>query len=605
MIITFRKVALLLVMCCSAQVTLAQLPRCSALTPPVVVNSTTTPTGPVVCQANKAQGTPLLVGAVAQLAYNAGFRCSALVSAIAVVNAESGYDPQLEDYNVTRNGGIRSTDRGLWQLNTKIWPVCAANDACALNAVNATQYAARLYTLNGNTFNWWLATQGSNYSAAIPAAQQAAKQFNGPCAPPCTGGVCPGLPGLNGGHGEEIVTSNDPNDKVGSQGAGITHFLTSLEPLRYAIYFDNQPTASVAAQTVVVTDQLDKARVDVTGLVLGPISFVTHLVTPPSIPLSLGTFTADVDLRPAQNLIARVSADLNVNTGVLTWKFQSIDPATNQPTTDPLAGFLPPGTEGSVAFTLRSQPNISTGTAIRNQATVVFDVNAPLNTPVWSNTLDNDKPTSHVLALPSTVPLSFGVQWSGADVGSGVANFTVYASDNGGPYAPWLTGTTDSLSTYAGVAGHTYSFYSIARDLVGNVEISKSVAEATTTITLPPTVQCTGCYFLISGVRATLAFNVASVGGGSTFTYNYRTSTQTVQFVSTTTAQIGVNGSTATFSGQGKLNGQTGYSFAVTAKDGGGVGSSLDTVSIAITGPNNYSYSVNGTIAGGDIVVKQ
>ena len=65
------------------------------------------------------------------------------------------------------------------------------------------------------------------------------------------------------------------------------------------------------------------------------------------------------------------------------------------------------------------------------------------------------------------------------------------------------------------------------------------------------------------------------------------------------------NGNTATFSGQGKLNGVAGYSFAVTSKDGGGVGSGLDTVSIAITGPNNYSYSASGAIAGGDIVVKQ
>ena len=120
-----------------------------------------------------------------------------------------------------------------------------------------------------------------------------------------------------------------------------------------------------------------------------------------------------------------------------------------------------------------------------------------------------------------------------------------------------------------------------------------------------PKVQCTGCYFLINGVRATLAFNVSLVGSTSTFTYNYRTATQTVQFASTTTSQISVSGNTPTFSGQGKLNGVAGYSFTVTAKDGGGVGSGLDTVSVTITGPSNYSYSANGTIAGGDIVVKQ
>jgi len=42
----------------------------------------------------------------------------------------------------------------------------------------------------------------------------------------------------------------------------------------------------------------------------------------------------------------------------------------------------------------------------------------------------------------------------------------------------------------------------------------------------------------------------------------------------------------------------------VTATDGGGPGSGLDSVSIAITGPNNFSHSKNGTILGGDIIVK-
>jgi len=95
---------------------------------------------------------------------------------------------------------------------------------------------------------------------------------------------------------------------------------------------------------------------------------------------------------------------------------------------------------------------------------------------------------------------------------------------------------------------------------------------------------------------------VSVAGSGSTFAFTVRSATQAVQFTSTATSQISVNGNSATFSGQGNLNGP-GYNFSVTAHDGGGAGSSLDTVSIAITGPNNFSYSAAGTIAGGDIVV--
>jgi hypothetical protein len=47
-------------------------------------------------------------------------------------------------------------------------------------------------------------------------------------------------------------------------------------------------------------------------------------------------------LRPAKDLIARIHAKLDVETGLVTWRFASIDPATGEPTTDPVAGFLPP-----------------------------------------------------------------------------------------------------------------------------------------------------------------------------------------------------------------------------------------------------------------------
>ena len=86
----------------------------------------------------------------------------------------------------------------------------------------------------------------------------------------------------------------------------------------------------------------------------------------------------------------------------------------------------------------------------------------------------------------------------------------------------------------------------------------------------PPTIVCTGGYFIIQNARATFAFNVGYAGGVSTFTYNYRTASQTVQFASAVTSEISISGDTATFSGQGMLNGQAGYSFSVTATDLGG-----------------------------------
>jgi hypothetical protein len=242
------------------------------------------------------------------------------------------------------------------------------------------------------------------------------------------------------------------------------------------------PTAA-PAQKVVVNDQLNSALVDLTTLTLGPISFVDKLITPPAVPLSVsGNFSIDVDLRPSQNLIVRITALLNQTTGLLSWTHTSLDPATMQPTNDPLAGFLPPGTEGSVSFSVIPKA-ASTGTQITNKATVIFDINPPMDTPVWLNTIDNTKPTSHVGSLPSTqTGPTFTVQWSGSDVGAGIQDYTIYVSDNGSAFTAWQTNTTATSATFIGVTGHTYSFYSIARDLVGNIESSKSAPETTTTV---------------------------------------------------------------------------------------------------------------------------
>jgi len=278
----------------------------------------------------------------------------------------------------------------------------------------------------------------------------------------------------------EIITSGDPNDKSGSQGVGAQQYVSGVTPLRYAVEFSNVPTASAPAQKVVVMDQLNTTTEDLTTLALGPIAVPDQLVVPPP---GTGDFSTTVDLRPANNLLVAISTQFNASTGLLTWVFQSLDPATNQPPTDPTAGFLPPGTGGSVFFTVKAKATVSTGTQVQNQATVVFDANSPMDTPTWLNTIDNTSPTSHIVALParSSCP-AFRVGWSGSDVGSGLQGFSVYVSDDGGPFALWLSNTTASGATYMGSVGHTYSFYSIATDFTGNVEAAKTSAEATTMV---------------------------------------------------------------------------------------------------------------------------
>ena len=72
--------------------------------------------------------------------------------------------------------------------------------------------------------------------------------------------------------------------------------------------------------------------------------------------------------------------------------------------------------------------------------------------------------------------------------GSGIASYDIYVSDDGGPFTPFLIGTTQTSATFTGVVGHTYGFYSVATDNVGNVQPTPASAQATTTVVNPVTI---------------------------------------------------------------------------------------------------------------------
>jgi hypothetical protein len=84
------------------------------------------------------------------------------------------------------------------------------------------------------------------------------------------------------------------------------------------------------------------------------------------------------------------------------------------------------------------------------------------------------------------------VQWGGTDPGAGVRDYSVYVSENNGPFTPFVLHTANTSSMLNGAVGSTYAFHSVARDLAANIEEAKTVAEATVTIvaadTTPPSI---------------------------------------------------------------------------------------------------------------------
>ena len=62
----------------------------------------------------------------------------------------------------------------------------------------------------------------------------------------------------------------------------------------------------------------------------------------------------------------------------------------------------------------------------------------------------------------------FVVSWAGEDT-SGIANYDVQRSVDGGAWASWLTATKKTSEVFVGVAGHGYAFRARGRDVKGNL----------------------------------------------------------------------------------------------------------------------------------------
>jgi hypothetical protein len=382
------------------------------------------------------------------------------------------------------------------------------------------------------------------------------------------------------------VGSVDPNSIQGPSGFGPDGF---VEPglFSYGIEFENKPDATAPAQTVVVTQQLD-ANLDWSTFQLGNIAFGNTVV---SVPSGLTSYSTQVDLTATLGLDVDISASFNPLTGLATWTFTSIDPATIDVPTNPLAGFLPPDLAngeglGFVGYTISPKATLVSGNTIGAQATVVFDQNASLSTAAITNTIDNGPPTSSVAPLPAQSPPTFTVSWSGTDDtgGSGIASYTVYVSDNGGTYTAFQTNTTAISAIFTGQSGHTYAFYSVATDNIGHVQATPTTAQATTTVSLTS---------IGTTISVSSSENPARAGDAVTFTATV-SAAQSTNGTPTGTIQFQVDGSPVG-SPVALVNGSA--SFTPTALSAGN-----HAVSAIYTPDSGLFIGSNGDLAGGETV---
>ncbi|GIV19879.1 MAG: hypothetical protein KatS3mg023_1630 [Armatimonadota bacterium] len=322
--------------------------------------------------------------------------------------------------------------------------------------------------------------------------------------------------GEGGPAGLSIVRSHDPNMKMGV--IGREGFIQAGEPLPYRILFENIPPPPPAlpapAQEVMITDVLDD-EIDLSSFTFTAVGFGNHVLTvaPGTRDLSL-----DVDLRQEnKNIVVQIRGSVDEASRKVTVSFRGINPDNGQLHPD---GFLPvnqnpPEGEGFVAFEVRLKGDVASGAQIRNKATIVFDVNPPMETNEVVVTVDRVAPQSRVTQISGVSAVGgrctdCGTQTRGPvevafeaeDDVSGVDTVELWYSEErvdsarsrqvgiGGReyhfYRALRSGATP-LFRFPGKFGYNYRFYTVARDVAGNKEAEPDDSDARITVGVPPT----------------------------------------------------------------------------------------------------------------------
>ena len=291
---------------------------------------------------------------------------------------------------------------------------------------------------------------------------------------------CPPPP--PGGGGAQGGQSHDPNEIFGYLSDAGSHFMTdSVEKVSYRIEFENDTAfATRSAMVVEIRDTLDAKLFDLNSYAPTSIKIgekVEYLDGEPN-------FVKTIDMRPEINGLVTVEGTYNVQKGIMTCLFTSIDPMTMEPTNDPMDGFLPINTNGQgigeVTYDIMLKQKIVEGTEIPNRASIVFDINEPILTPTWKNTIDATAPESHVSNVVMATDSTAAVSIAATDELSGPWRYNVYVQYGDGA---WFLGAEnvpiDSVARVKVYEGIDHGFYTVVTDSAGNVEQKTAAREFT------------------------------------------------------------------------------------------------------------------------------
>ena len=263
----------------------------------------------------------------------------------------------------------------------------------------------------------------------------------------------------------DVPASKDPNEMAGPMGKGDPDTQRFVEPgqwLTYTVYYENDASATAAAQEVFVTNSLSQ-YLDWSTFEMGEVAFGDQI--------DLGLVgkqncTNEVTMT-GTNLIVRSIVDLDEEKGEVRWYMRVVDPDSGDTwPVDVTGGFLPPNDkethcgEGHLTYRIKVRDDAPAGARIDNSAFIVFDTNEPIKTdPAWWNIIATHQDVSVTVdGVMTNLDLIVGVPygelptpkvragytfggWFTGPNGTGrrvTAQSLVEAGDNG-LYALWLT----------------------------------------------------------------------------------------------------------------------------------------------------------------------
>lgn len=231
-----------------------------------------------------------------------------------------------------------------------------------------------------------------------------------------------------------IYISYDPNDMKGYVApSGSQHIGIDVKTLDYTVEFENDPEfANAPASRIVVNQTLDGTKLNLASFKPLSMKLGDREIELPAE----HHFVKTVDMRPEINAIAELEFDFDAATGDALWKLRSLDPLTMEDTKYLTDGILPVNDEsgrgcGYFTYSVDLKPNLADETEVNAMASIVFDNNEPIETPLWTNITDYTRPEARIMSKETEDGLTFNFVVEGSDKGSGIWLYDLYMKPAG------------------------------------------------------------------------------------------------------------------------------------------------------------------------------